>query len=412
MRIIIGTSGLGADGGIGSYVDEIAKWLISQNHEVLVCCASVIQMNVSKYPYPILFTQVMNSDKEEFLSIKELYEKIMSFQPDVVINNDNIYLSNLFPTLDSKCVRISVVHGYREHFGWDAHKIINVAAIYNHSYIDWIVTISNYMYLGMNNRFRFIKNQLKFLYNGIYPFEELFIPYKIRNNDKEIKILFAGGRKQEKGADILFNAFKKLNLDKVSKLKLFWAGSLPEKGPFSKKGLDKFESIELLGKMNRKDLMGVLAKCHYLIMPSRIEACPMLLLEAMSLGVVPIVSDCNSAMKEIVANANCGVIIKRNNYNALAEAIRGAVNGLSWEENAKRAKEFFYADLHINIYGKKLIELCQTPRNKRLEKALPFPPPNLMCFHRKPYIGSKFTFNNIIQRYRYIYGILKKINLK
>lgn len=413
MRIIIGTSGLPPGAGIGSYVDEIARWLISHGHEILVCCASFIRIDETRYSYPVFFTQVMESVRDEYAAIQELYNKIMKFEPDAIINNNNIYISGILPCLDPKCVRLSVVHGYRNHFGWDQHKIINAAAVYNYSYIDWVVATSNCMRLGMISNLHIKNNQIKLIYNGIQPLQNDFVSYRTREKDSEIKIFFGGGKKIEKGADVLLSAIKKLDIINSVRIKIYWIDGLPYRALLYKKDLEKQNIIKDLGIIKRIDLLQLLGQCHFIIMPSLVEGCPMLLLEAMSLGVVPIVSDCCSAMREIAAKGDCGIVVPTKNATMLANAIKAIASPIfPWREKAKCARDFFFANLHIDICGNRLLQLCKMHRKDRIVAKVKFPPQELPRFHRKPYFGSKISLKNLIHRWKYIYGILDKMKTR
>ena len=65
MRIAIGTSSLPPAAGIGTYVDQIAMWFISQHHDVMVFQASVPTIDTYFYPYPVFHSHVITSKTEE-----------------------------------------------------------------------------------------------------------------------------------------------------------------------------------------------------------------------------------------------------------------------------------------------------------------------------------------------------------
>ncbi len=71
----------------------------------------------------------------------------------------------------------------------------------------------------------------------------------------------------------------------------------------------------------RTDAMDLAATADLFVMPSRAEALCVALLEAMSLGICPIVSDAGG-MKEAVRHGVDGVVFAKGSPDALAEAIR------------------------------------------------------------------------------------------
>ena len=72
----------------------------------------------------------------------------------------------------------------------------------------------------------------------------------------------------------------------------------------------------------RRDAMDLASAADLFVMPSRAEALCVALLEAMSLGVCPVVSDAGG-MKEAVRDGVDGVVFPKGSPDALAEVIRG-----------------------------------------------------------------------------------------
>jgi len=413
MKLLIGTSGLSTGGGIGTYVDEISKWFYSKGNEILVCYLKEKSIKPGKFPYPVYISEYSsNQSKDRELEvIRKLNNKINEFSPDVIINNDNIYISGLFPSIDPNCVRISVVHGFRKNFGWDHHKIINSAAVYNHEYIDWIVSISDVMAKETQFKWKLPDDQVKLLYNGLSSYDEYFVPFEERSKVKELNFFFAGGSKREKGADVLLRALGKIvNKTTGINFKIYWAGEMQPKFENKIRKLSKRVNVKLLGRLEHNKLLQTLGNCHYLLLPSRVEGCPMLLLEAMSLGVVPIVSDCDSAMREIISDVQVGKIINVGSDKSLFEAIT-QIKTISddWEIQAIKSKNYFLNKLHIDKYGEKLLKLVRTPRPGRLKQKSEFPPEGLVHYHRERYGGSKLSIRNLRLRWFNITGNLEKL---
>ncbi len=413
MRIVIGTSGLSTGGGIGTYVEELSKWLFNKGHTVLVCVASEQKDIIEKFPFQVFLTTYSRnfSKQDEFKIIGLLFNKINSFSPDVIINNDNIYISGLFPSFKPDIVRLSVVHGFRNHFfGWDHHRIINNAAVYNHKYIDWIIAISDAMATNMKKKLKLPDNQIRFLYNGLHSNEDSFVPFWERKRKKTINFFFAGGGKREKGAGTLLKAVKKINGMKNKSIKIYWAGTLPLKGKFSKNYLGKFDFVEPLGRLGHSELLNVLSQCHYLLMPSRVEGCPMMMLEAMSLGVVPIVSDCPSAMREIVTDAGIGSIVHTGSTKELFNTINNTQKLKdNWHLDAEKIKDYFLKNLHIDKYGEKILKLCTVKRSSRIMEQNEFPPKRLLHYHRERFSGSKWSSHNLKIRWKNVTGKLEEL---
>ena len=408
MRLVIGSSDLNEGGGILTYVRGISKYLTENGHNVLICSTSYNpQIHTTENIYESF---IYDSKINEIDEISRLLKVIEEFNPDAVINNDNIYISGLLPCFHPRIVRISVVHGYREYIGWDPHKIINKAATYNNEYIDWIITISDHMLKGMQKDKRLSNDQLRMIYNGLNPSVNTLIDKQIRKSSKIRTFIFAGGAKKEKGGLTLLNALR-YSINRIPNIKVYWVGNIPCTGKVSSKSLSKFNNLDVLGFISNNELLQILGQSHFLIMPSLAEGCPMLLLEAMSLGVVPIVSDCPSAMIEIIEKSKSGFAIKTKDYKSLSSTIELVSNeNFNWEIQSNNCYEYFQNNLRIQHLCDSLIDLCKQIRQTRNKNLKKFPPKGLVSFHRRSYHGNKLNISNIFLRIGYLLGKLSKIS--
>jgi glycosyltransferase involved in cell wall biosynthesis len=411
MRILIATSSLPPASGIGNYVYNLAKWIGSSGHEVLVCRSFCSQKgNVESFPYKVIDISVPFRPEDEYKAIFQLYNLILEFSPEAIINNDNIYLSNLLPYLFPEVVRLSVVHGYRrKSISWDAHRMIFHGALLNHEHIDYIIAISTPMKEGIMKKYGCPADQVKLVFNGVWSDSELETQEHSINN-KLVKIIFAGGKSRTKGADVMLSTARKMANTKVNGYQINWIGNLPVKGRYSKQRLETIPCVQAFGGLQHEQLQKILSPADILVMPSRAEGCPMLLLEAMSKGMLTVVSNCPSAMAEIVEAANCGFAVPV-----------GSSKGLSWillkliKSNETRrfmsenAINFYKKNLTMDCCGKKIEELCKKPRPGRKKTKGEFPPLYFVPYHRRPYpTGSVLKPAAVIQRIRYIFGWLPK----
>jgi len=408
MRILIGTSSLPPAAGVGTYVHNLAIWMSLSNHEVLVCRSSPVQKgNIISYPYKIIDIPVPEKMKDEHTALFRLYEVVNEFSPEAIINNDNIYLSNLLPYLSPEIVRISVVHGYRGMgLSWDEHLIIFNAALLNYQYVDHIIAISTPMKEAILKKLGCSTGQVKLVFNG--SFGDNRENKKSQYPHKPIQIVFGGGNNWTKGADVVLCAARKMSHMKIGDYQINWIGHLAERGKYSKKHLDTVRNVRAFGYIPSDKLQVMLAEADILVMPSRAEGCPMLLLEAMSKGMVIIVSDCPSAMKEIVIAANAGFVISAGSSKELLDALIELI-----ESNTKRkvmsenAVDFYNKNLTMDCSGAKIEELCRKRCASRNAKKEDFPPQCFIPYHRRPYAkGSLFKLTSVKQRIRITFGWL------
>jgi glycosyltransferase involved in cell wall biosynthesis len=130
-------------------------------------------------------------------------------------------------------------------------------------------------------------------------------------------LLFAGRLHRQKGLDILLKA-----LGGISNIpfKLLLAGTGPEEKTLRTLAAASPQgSIGFLG--HRTDLPDLLQSADIFILPSRFEAFPYSLIEAMASGLPCIVTDVGENAA-IVQNGQCGLVVPPEDADALADAIR------------------------------------------------------------------------------------------
>ncbi|MXE01528.1 glycosyltransferase family 4 protein, partial [Escherichia coli] len=71
---------------------------------------------------------------------------------------------------------------------------------------------------------------------------------------------------------------------------------------------------KIIDKLPKEEFEKTLSSSCFLLLPSRVEGCPMVLLEALRFGVIPIVSNGKGAMREIVRHGVNGFICDLNNW--------------------------------------------------------------------------------------------------
>ena len=373
-----------------------------------MCRSSPVQKgNIGNYPYRVVDIPVPKEMDDEHESLFHLYELIHEFSPRAVINNDNIYLSNLLPYFAPEIVRVNVVHGFRPmNLSWDAHLVIFNAALVNYQYVDYIIALSTPMKEEIINRLRCPDDQVKVVFNGLI--RSKCERKKAQYPGRPIQIVFGGGNNRTKGADVFFSVAKSLSRLNVGDYHITWIGHVAEKGKYSKANLNSIPHVTSSGYLSNDRLEDILTQGDILAMPSRAEGCPMLLLEAMSKGMAIVASDCPSALKEIVTAANAGSVVSvgssRELLHALGELIKSDATRQVMSENAVK---FYIKNLTMDCCGGKIEKLCGKARPSRIAKKEDFPPHSFIPYHRRPYRqGSLLKLTSLKQRIRFTFGKL------
>ncbi|MEL0652610.1 glycosyltransferase [Algibacter sp. TI.3.09] len=168
-----------------------------------------------------------------------------------------------------------------------------------------------------------IKNKLE----EDYGFNNVnYIPNTVRF-DKEIKedeveldnnyVLAVGSlRNETKQFDKLIDVFSKSSLIKKGYL-LYILGDGEDRGLLQTQisTLDLDENIKLLGY--KKDIQAYMKKSKYLVVCSKVEGFPNVILEALNLNTPVISFDCKSGPNEMIIHNENGLLVKNQNFDAL-----------------------------------------------------------------------------------------------
>jgi len=135
---------------------------------------------------------------------------------------------------------------------------------------------------------------------------------------EELQILFAGYFEKRKGAEIVMDAFERIdNLP----WRLEIAGSVSPEVADRARGFFSNPRVKYLGLLSRKDLASAMARAEVFIFPSFAEGSARVVFEALACGCYVITSP-NSG--SIVEDGVHGAIVPPGDSNSLAEAIEYA----------------------------------------------------------------------------------------
>lgn len=149
------------------------------------------------------------------------------------------------------------------------------------------------------------------------------------------KVLCIGNLNRLKGQDVLLDALSKVNF--VWRLSVAGAVLSNQKNYYRElerkaKVLCRQDCkvrIEFLGWQSHSDVRDLLGGCDVFVLPSRSEACPIILLEAMAMGCICIATDVGG-VREIIDSGVCGYIVPAGNLELLSKTIE-TVRGMPLE---------------------------------------------------------------------------------
>lgn len=172
-------------------------------------------------------------------------------------------------------------------------------------------------------------------------------PIEVENRIAKKLILTVGRLSKEKGHSILIRAFSKL---KNEEWELGIVGDGSERETLEKivQELKLGDKVTFYG--HRKEFSVILARASLFVLPSYYEGFPNALVEAMSVPIVCVASNCIAGPSEIIRHNVNGFLFEPGNVEELSKLLKDLINTplyrlASIEMEAKRVTEIFNFDV-------------------------------------------------------------------
>ena len=353
-------------GGEDSVVDEEAKLLRSNDHEVNQLIRDNSKELISFQDKLSTFKNISYSQNSIEILNKEILEQGI---PDIV------HVHNIFPLWSNsvfdffykkKIPIIMTLHNYR--LIWEKLSLFNKDreryGYFKDSYIGSFV-ISKFI----NKRKDLLKNVSKFITHTeftkqefsryVIPKDKLVIkPNFLNSTDKTIKsilekdnAIFASRISKEKGVLTLIKAFEKIDIE------LDVLGDGPLLNKIKKDNIN--HNIKFHGSLSRDNVSKFINNSKFLVFPSEwYESFPMTILEAFREGTLVLASNIGS-IKSIIKDRFNGILFEYGNKIDLIDKVKWILNhpkecdqialNANKEFNNKYSSEINYKQL-INIY--------------------------------------------------------------
>ncbi len=387
MNILVGTSSpVDKGAGINTCVKEIIAELRRQSHTILLVGPApddgtwLTQHDVKLLPVD------ENSDPTQ--AVREIINAVNEYPIDCIINNDNAYVQSVAPAVG--CVFISVAHLSRTN--------IATLATYNHDWIDHLVAISNDMRYRFLRKTKIRASKISLIYNGIQdPVDE---PPR-KDYQGPLKAVFPGGSAKRKGFDLMLSAIEN-HPDRWNEFELSIYGKLSDS---AKKRLKAYSFVNVIGRVPREQMLDVLKLAHVFLLPSRVEGCPMSLIEAMAYGLVPITSDGEGAMDAMVTSGVNGSICQIDNWQEqMLDCLDSyASNRRLLELHSQMARKEFVERYQVGGTVQKLLALAGAPTVDRRRRASSI---DVLKWHRPNIEGTALA--RFVKKACYKLGVIRK----
>ncbi|WP_276382048.1 glycosyltransferase family 4 protein [Flavobacterium sp. H4147] len=276
--------------------------------------------------------------------MKSIYKNInQSANCKTVFGCNSIYFYKIISKISEKISRNDLFHSFSEN---DERE---TDLIYSAKYIDNRIVIND---AAKNDIINFyIKNKIdaiyadkiKVIHNGIeLPNSE----FKTKDNPN-IRIGFIGRWSAEKRPEVFLEIARQIK-SKYSFISFVMAGT----GMKSNLDLITNAGVEFLGEITNKEQLDELyAALNFIITPSVYEGFPMVIMEGMSHGVIPVSTNLEG-IREHITSAFNGILIHETDENKMVVAFCESIEKLidnSEERNLLSKQCFEYAQKHFGI---------------------------------------------------------------
>ena len=136
-----------------------------------------------------------------------------------------------------------------------------------------------------------------------------------KNFSNGLNLVFVGRVEKRKGVDDILKIFQKIgSMKNINSFKII--GESKRKDYYKQKAINISSKISVLGPLNRKDIFKIYSESHVLILLSKTEGFPKVIMEAGVFGCVPIVSNFYG-ISEVIEHGINGFIMNSydSNYN-------------------------------------------------------------------------------------------------
>jgi glycosyltransferase involved in cell wall biosynthesis len=209
------------------------------------------------------------------------------------------------------------------------------------------------------------KTRILVLPNGVQTLDKNL--YVAPLSSEPLRLVFLGNVSQEKGIPELLKAMATFSRDEVH-LHLVGPVELNESDKLELSQAKSRGTVTSVGAKNKDEALSILAKSHLLILPSKVENFPNVILEAYSLGV-PVIATSVGGITKLVLEGQTGWLLNANDQLEIeiVEKILQARRSLSaMPLISKRVFDLSHSTYDIKITAGLLQNFCTQTLDARL----------------------------------------------
>jgi glycosyltransferase involved in cell wall biosynthesis len=302
-----------------------------------------------------IISLAMRGKRDVRRGARRLQEEIATFRPDVI--HTHLFPADLVTVLATRAGRASTPMVLSEHAESNRRRRLPLSRhlegwIYGH--YDRIVCVSALVEISLSAWIPAIQSRTTVVPNAV----EMPIDGWDAGGQFTTDLIFVGRLFEQKGLDQLIDALSLLRSRGI-RPSLDVVGEGPRRIEYERlvQRQDLVGQVRFLGR--RTNAQALMRGARALVMPSRFEGLPLVLLEGMSLGM-PVIATAVSGASEVIRDGWSGSLVRPLDIEALAEAI---VAVLRDPESAKQmgnnACETVARDFSMSAYADRLRQVYE-----------------------------------------------------
>ena len=264
-------------------------------------------------PYDFLDIPYPHKRHQEWRVLKEFLE---ARAPCIYITNYDFHRSCAVGTFSPEVRVVTVIHSDEECYFDELCRIGQSC--------NAIICVSSYLTAKVKQCFPHLADRIHFVPHGI-PLQ--LSPLPLRSIDGPLRLCYCNRLQQYQkrifDLPVIASALEKLGVD----YELDIAGDGPDANELRRRfDQAKLKSpIRFLGRVSNTRVMDLCRSAHLFLLTSDFEGLPISLLEAMSVGCVPVVYDIESGISDALPNGDYGFRVSHGDVVAFALIINGLV---------------------------------------------------------------------------------------
>jgi glycosyltransferase involved in cell wall biosynthesis len=254
---------------------------------------------------------------------------------------------------------VRTIHGRLDRPGMLSYRERIPFWISIHVFAQKVVAVSDGVALDLQKHYGLRKGTSLFEIANGCAFDDLATTTSAVEEDNKFGFVFVGRFEEAKGFPELVNAFRRLCAVN-HRVRLYLVGDGPCKSMVDPALLESGAIFESKGWVSRGEVRRILRRSRVFVLPSHSEGLSITLLEAMSIGLVPVVSKAAAGCNVVRDHLN-GIVLETNSEDDLLAQMRWLSSGKApLPEYRLAAMTSVAQDFNIGTMAQRHMEMYET----------------------------------------------------